>query len=71
MHFVRSFVALALLLVPAVASAAPPAPSHLRAKPRRTARVQKPEPKTCLKAAVEKAGGTLTLTKKVAAPAEA
>ena len=55
MHLVRPFVALALLFVPALASAAPPSPAH--AKPVRTARVQKTEPKTCLKPAIEVVAG--------------
>jgi hypothetical protein len=49
------FVALALLLVPAVAAAAPP-----KSKPARTARVQKsppPKPSPCFKAPVEVVAG--------------
>jgi hypothetical protein len=72
MRVVRSFVALALLLVPAAASAAtptddpverhPPSRPHAQARPHRTARVQKPEPKTCLKAAVEVVAGAESST---------
>jgi hypothetical protein len=74
MRLVRSFVALALLLVPAVASAAPPAaPAHPHAKPVRTARMQKTAPRACLKTAVEiVAGGessTFSLAKCDGAPA--
>jgi Bacterial protein of unknown function (DUF882) len=63
MRAVISFAALALLLVPAVASAAPPK----GAKPTRTARIQKTEPKTCMKPAIEVVGlgesATLSLAK--------
>jgi hypothetical protein len=73
MRLACSFVALALLLVPTVASAAPPAPSHPRAKPVRTARVQKTTPRTCLKTAVEIVSGgessTFSLAKCDGAPA--
>jgi len=66
MRVVRSFVALALLLVPAVAIAAPPRHS-------RTARIQKAEHKTCLKAAVEVVGAgessTFSLARCDGAPA--
>jgi hypothetical protein len=54
-----SFLALVLLLVPAVASADPAAPAlkpAKPAKPARTARLQKAEPKTCMKPAIEIAG---------------
>jgi hypothetical protein len=80
MRLVRSFVALALLLVPAVASAAPPTDAPVESHPpkahpkhARTARVQKAEHKTCLKSAVEiVAGGessTFSLAKCDGAPA--
>ena len=70
MRAVISFAALALLFVPAVASAAPPAhPSAT--KHARTARIQKKgdklEPKACMKTAVEVVGlgesATLSLAK--------
>ncbi|HEX3343413.1 MAG TPA: DUF882 domain-containing protein [Polyangiaceae bacterium] len=81
MRVVRSFVALALLLVPSLASAAPPTdppveahPPRAHAKhPPRTARVQKAEHKTCLKTAVEVVGAseasTFSLSKCDGAPA--
>ena len=63
MRAVSSFVAVAFLLIPAIASAAPPK----GAKPTRTARVQKSETKTCMKPAVEIIGSgesaTFSLTK--------
>lgn len=55
MRPVSSLLALFLLLVPAVASADPPAPPK-HAKPVRTARVQKAEPKACMKPPVEIVG---------------
>jgi hypothetical protein len=81
MRVVRSFVALALLLVPSIASAAPPTdapveshPPRAHAKrPPRTARVQKTEHKACLKTAVEVVGpgesSTFSLEKCDGAPA--
>ncbi|HEY8038881.1 MAG TPA: DUF882 domain-containing protein [Polyangiaceae bacterium] len=58
MHVVRSLVAVALLLVPAVASATPPKP----VRPGRTARVAHPPRKACTKAPVEVVSGAETAT---------
>ncbi|HEY3815857.1 MAG TPA: DUF882 domain-containing protein [Polyangiaceae bacterium] len=81
MRVVRSCVALALLLVPSIASAAPPTPGAVESHPPRaqtkhaprTARVQKTEHKGCLKAAVEVVGAaessTFSLAKCDGAPA--
>jgi len=67
MRVLTSFVAVALLLVPAVASADPSAAAGKPGKQHRTARVQKTEPRVCTKAPVEiVAGGesaTLALTR--------
>jgi hypothetical protein len=72
MRVLYSLVALAVVLVPKLASAEPPkaTPAHPHAHPERTARIQKgekPEPRTCLKPAVEVAGAgdtaTFSLTK--------
>jgi hypothetical protein len=71
MRLVRSFVAVALVLAPSIASAASPTddpveshpPRAHHAKAPRTARIQKkPEPKTCLKPAVEVVAGNETST---------
>jgi hypothetical protein len=62
MRSATSLVALTLLLVPAVAKADPLSASPKHAKPARTARVQKAEPKTCMKPTVEIAGAGDTST---------
>jgi Bacterial protein of unknown function (DUF882) len=71
MRVLTSFVAVALFLVPTIAAADPAAPAAASpgkaARPRRTAHVQKTEPRTCTKPPVEiVAGGesaTIALTR--------
>jgi hypothetical protein len=62
MRFLTSFVALSLLLLPAIAAADPPAAAGKSHRPTSTARVQKSEPRSCTKPPVEIVAGGETAT---------